>query len=997
MSQTEPVTENPEQEVETLRQNDWPAAQFTAAEALRLATRLREDRKELEQEELTRNRQVTRDVLKHALERFPDNAEFYNEQGRLYADWKKYDQAAEWFDKTIKKEPTADNQLRLEALIGAGSALRNLRRYDEAAEMIEQAVAASGEPASPELLLEQAWLSFYQKAYADALARFQQAFAQLPDNEKHQARVGLLASHRQLELLPGYDEEDTKQLVSGWLQAGVTREEVIKVFIDCSRSVLEHLNLYPAALNNAEHLLAIAKDNQQGLYYKIAALKWLRKYADAEKTYHEAPHDLQFNFDIWDEWANIYYEQKQFRQAYLHYSGEVLKEPNLTGAQRDLKEELKTNSGAREWTIVSLRKMRKLDDARVKINEALATVSNKLNFYGEQGSLYYALRDYDNAIKAFDRALKLHDYDTFALQWRAASLRKKKNFAEAERAIDEALKKVPYATGLWEERGWLVFDQGKLDEAVTWFDKAIELDPYLLNKQFAKIETLLRLNRSDEALEVFRKLEQQFPDDAEVAEQLCWFYIRAGRLELAEEQVGKVEQSSPNRVLGPNARGGYELARRNYPAAEAAFRKALEMVDYEPQYYVNLAFALVRQVKPIAESSLKENQRRSQLIDEAKSKCRDALRLDPFNAKAYGCLGVIAFKQDAFLDAEVYFLKSIELSPTEGSYIELASLYCQMARYDEARAKLQEALKLNPKDARAYIELGNIAVWKEDNNEAVRQCRQAVAVEPTNPETHRALAIALMRAEKYEEAESVVRNALLNLAVSKPWRLHLLLAQILIRAGDLANKDRKKKDLGLYEEALRYVNEAKQASAPNAQADIFFHAGIVQHRREDYALSHKSFAECLDLNKNRFDAERCGRILQETIKQQRRVFTLSQWFGVGLAVVCFAMLLWLWGSYFRGHQRTILVQPPANSNSAPAEPRIEYEYTVDSSLLNVMTPILLGLMTIGALLPNLTKLKLPGFEAEVSEPKPTELNISTGPRGEIGFGSSLPIIDPEPR
>ena len=76
------------------------------------------------------------------------------------------------------------------------------------------------------------------------------------------------------------------------------------------------------------------------------------------------------------------------------------------------------------------------------------------------------------------------------------------------------------------------------------------------------------------------------------------------------------------------------------------------------------------------------------------------------------------------------------------------------------------------------------------------------------------------------------------------------------------------------------------------------------------------------------------------------------------------------------------------------EPRSVIAYDL---LFNVMTPILLGLMAIGALLPNLTKLKLPGFEAEVSEPKPTEPNISTGPRGDIGFGTSVPIINPDPR
>ena len=412
------------------------------------------------------------------------------------------------------------------------------------------------------------------------------------------------------------------------------------------------------------------------------------------------------------------------------------------------------------------------------------------------------------------------------------------------------------------------------------------------------------------------------------------------------------------------------------------------MVDYEPQYYVNLALVLLRQVKSPGELSRHETPRRAKLIDEAKEQCRAALRLDPFNARAYGCLGVIAFRQDAFLDAETYFLKSIELNPTEGSFIELASLYCQMGRYDEATTKLQDALKLNPKDARAYIELGNVAVAKEDNKEAVRLCREATYVEPKNADTYRALAIALMRSEKYEEAEVVVRRALVTLAPNRPWRLYLLLAQILIRLGDVGNKERKRKELDLYEEALQYVNEARQATVPNA--DIAFHAGIVQHRLEDYSLSQKSFAECLKLNRNRFDAERCGRVVQEAVRQQKRAFTLSQWFGVSLAIVCFVMLGWLWISYFSGHQRT-RIEP------SDAGPVTKVEYTVSETLFNVMTPILLGLMAIGALLPNLSKLKLPGFEAEVSEPKPSEPNISTGPRGDIGFGTSLPIVDPEPR
>src|SRR5688572_27336345 len=274
-------------------------------------------------------------------------------------------------------------------------------------------------------------------------------------------------------------------------------------------------------------------------------------------------------------------------------------------------------------------------------------------------------------------------------------------------------------------------------------------------------------------------------------------------------------------------------------AATNAFRRASAEAPYEPQYHINRAWALLRQVKEPGEMRTSDLPAREKLIDEAKKSCREALKLDPFNAKAYGCLGVIAFKRNAFLDAEVYFRKSIELNPSDGSYVELAALYCQMGRYEEATKRLTEAIELRKNDARAYIELGNVFVLEENNKEAVRQCREAIIVEPNNAEAHRALAIALMRSEQYDEAESTIRKALRIVPPSGQWRLHLLLSQILIQLGDISNRERKKKDFELYDEALKYVNEARRAN-PSPNADIFFHAGVVQYKLGDYRSSQKS-------------------------------------------------------------------------------------------------------------------------------------------------------------
>jgi hypothetical protein len=58
-------------------------------------------------------------------------------------------------------------------------------------------------------------------------------------------------------------------------------------------------------------------------------------------------------------------------------------------------------------------------------------------------------------------------------------------------------------------------------------------------------------------------------------------------------------------------------------------------------------------------------------------------------------------------------------------------------------------------------------------------------------------------------------------------------------------------------------------------------------------------------------------------------------------------------------------------------------HRVTTLLLTVVTPVLIGLFTIAALLPSLVHLRLPGFEADLEAGAAT---ISSGPTGDVTFG-----------
>src|SRR6266404_526722 len=1006
---------------------------------------------------------LTQFVLDKALSWYPEDPKVLNEQAWFYYDRDQYDKSLHTFEHVINGNVPADRTERLSALRGAGASLRRLRRFGEAEDCFKEAVALFGD-APVGILIERGWLNFYREDYELARGDFEmaQAHPDADDGDKRRAMTGQIASRQAEDAEREESKADkAKELLDQWLtEENLSTSEAVDILFDCG-TVHSRLNKYRAAV--LAYALVLEKDSRSRRAYelKIEALKWLRLYRDAKDLYDTARKECPNSVEIWNEMGNTLYRQKRYREALDFFTGEAVnrRAPGTNAEKAAFKKAVQESAYAAEWTIVVLRKMRRLPEAEKKVNETLARFPDNINVLSERAVVHFERNEYVTAIEIFDRALAIDEYDEFANQWRVACFRKQRKFEEAEQQVEKALRKLPAASGLWEERAWISFDQNDLKKADEYFAESIKLDPYLIQRQFSRVEVLARLNFNEEALRVFENLEKQFPGDVEVAEQFGWFHLRQGRLKQAKEKFESILKADPANVVGTNGEGGYYLELREYQNAETAFRSAIEKVKREPQYRINLAWALIRQVRELGEIPPEECTTQAKLLDDAAASCRNALENDPYNAKAYICLGVIAFKQHFPLDAEAYFLKSHDLDPAAGSLTELGALYVQMGRYDDAKKALANAIALNNNDARAHIEMANLLLSSDSANEAVRECRYAVSVAPNSVETYHALGIALMRAGQYEEAQNMLYHAIMRVGASRQWQLHLVLSEILVRLGDDNDRDR-----GLYAEALKHINQARR-NRPNA--DVFFHSGIVQYRLEEYKSARNDFKDCLNANRDRFEAERFGKVAKSMMRG-KRTSQLHVWGGMGMAAFCGVMLVVLWSVYFSGWKRDVLaaestdstsktnqtekavgaqsagtpgitgtpatkgtpgttgrnrtkanpkitgttkipgtsgsadaaapepgIKPPAEVESTRMTAKPKQELVVDSSMLTMMTPLLLGLLVVGLVLPNLTKLKLfSTFEAEISEVKPKE--ISSGPKGDIGFGSSLSIISPGP-
>jgi serine/threonine-protein kinase len=233
--------------------------------------------------------------------------------------------------------------------------------------------------------------------------------------------------------------------------------------------------------------------------------------------------------------------------------------------------------------------------------------------------------------------------------------------------------------------------QGRFDDALAAFERALHLDPTNYYAWYFKVETLRRARRYPEARALLAEATRRFPSER------VFF-----------DELGSVE---------------YEQA--NYSAAEQAFRHSIALEPDAVQAYANLTATLMRQDR----------------ADEAARILQRGLQVRP-SAKLYGNLGNILFLRGDYVGAVDAFENAV--SPTRGapgSYINWANLGDTLlwipgreeeARqaYDRARRLLAPKLERAPNDVVVVSRMGLYSARAGDKTQALALMSRAVTLAP---------------------------------------------------------------------------------------------------------------------------------------------------------------------------------------------------------------------------------------------------------------------------
>ncbi len=182
----------------------------------------------------------------------------------------------------------------------------------------------------------------------------------------------------------------------------------------------------------------------------------------------------------------------------------------------------------------------------------------------------------------------------------------------------------------------------------------------------------------------------------------------------------------------------------------ASFREAVELDPKNERYHVHLgmAYFLVEDL----ENAKKEYRQTLEINKDFKEAYRQLGRLymrtgDWDNAvknfeedlkrpgtiephQVYNWLALSYYNQGNFNQAELQWLKALELKDNAAIRLNLALAYKDQERFDQAMESLKKAVSLNPEFPQAHFEMSQLFILHKEMNQAVKHFKKVIRLAP---------------------------------------------------------------------------------------------------------------------------------------------------------------------------------------------------------------------------------------------------------------------------
>lgn len=198
----------------------------------------------------------------------------------------------------------------------------------------------------------------------------------------------------------------------------------------------------------------------------------------------------------------------------------------------------------------ALRALGRLDEASACFGRAIASNAKNVQALRQKAEILTESGKCEEAIPLLDKALSI-DQSLWSLWWdKGVALSRLEGPAEQQLVcFDKCAELAPQIPHAWYEKGAVLTDLGRLEEASQCFDHALKLNPKYEDALKAKTIVLRELGHPTKALEYHEKLIILHPDDATAWNDKGATLCAAGDTEQARSCFEKALQLEPTHKL----------------------------------------------------------------------------------------------------------------------------------------------------------------------------------------------------------------------------------------------------------------------------------------------------------------------------------------------------------------------------------------------------------------------------------------------------------------
>lgn len=342
----------------------------------------------------------------------------------------------------------------------------------------------------------------------------------------------------------------------------------------------------------------------------------------------------------------------------------------------------------------------------------------------------YESGDFPQALQGVDRALALNPQVAKSHSLKGRILVEMGRTQAAMESLARAIALDPGFAEAYFSRGLIYERIARFDDALAEYEKALEANPEKAQYVIASAEMLIRLDRLDEAEHLLVEANDRHEFTAGIRQTLGYIATMRQQPEKAVEYFAEAQVLSPddNSILEDLALA--EIEAGHYAEAEAHLRDVLESIDEDENERRDLQHLLAR--CQLEQDDLIDARQTLVGLTRGREGAADAL--------AWTGLGTIAMRYndtDMLHDAGE---RLIRLRPKryEGYYFYALWEHSQ-GLSDRALQTVSSAVALEHKDAMPLVLKAIILSEMGRDQDAAVQAREALHLEPTNPEI-RALA-----------------------------------------------------------------------------------------------------------------------------------------------------------------------------------------------------------------------------------------------------------------